>query len=577
MRVLLLQPPVEDFYTTAIRTYPFGLACLAAILEAGGHTVTILDTHETGHPRDIPVPKPLNYLKEFYRPGNRSPFKLFGHYRRFGPAPATIAARIAACRPDVVGISAMFTPYAGTALECAGLVREAAPEAAVVLGGAHVTVAPGDVLADPRVDWVVIGEGEQPLAELLRALDTGRPSPEEIPAIGGKTLGGRTWINEGLSLLPAGSDLPIPARHLLDPARYVIGGRRYTMIQTARGCPHRCSFCSVVRLSGTRIRRRTPAAVVAEMLECRRLWDIEIFDIEDDHFPPDEQIGREFLDRILAEPDLAGIELTAMNGIASRPLSPELLRTMKSAGFRSLNLALVSSHRSSRIATGRPDTPKHFLEMLDESGRLGLQPVSYLIIGLPGESPSETLETILTLLPHPGIIGPSVLYATPGTRLYDEEAPTVPSLLLRSTAAAIARPDYTTRQQLTLLAIVRFANYLKSLVPDSCSPTVAEIRETLCRRFFPDGPPTGPFCFESRGESAASLLTAACLASGCLMGLDRQSRRPLRFRIQPEQMEHALFREFIERADRVPIGPGWRPADDPVALPTGTTGHAGCP
>src|SRR5438874_8643598 len=81
MKILLIQPPVEDFYQTTLRTLPVGLLYLAAALRCAGIAVEILDCQASMHKHVLEPPPEFAYLKSYYQPGNVSPFKLFSHYR----------------------------------------------------------------------------------------------------------------------------------------------------------------------------------------------------------------------------------------------------------------------------------------------------------------------------------------------------------------------------------------------------------------------------------------------------------------------------------------------------------------
>ncbi|MCG6535945.1 MAG: cobalamin B12-binding domain-containing protein, partial [Syntrophales bacterium LBB04] len=76
MKIVLIQPPIRDFYETSIRTQPIGLAYLAASLRSNGHNVEILDCREKKR-TSIPIPPELSYLRDFYPFDDRSPFKLY--------------------------------------------------------------------------------------------------------------------------------------------------------------------------------------------------------------------------------------------------------------------------------------------------------------------------------------------------------------------------------------------------------------------------------------------------------------------------------------------------------------------
>ena len=110
MKILLIQPPIQDFYQTTIRTQPIRLAYLAASLKKHGHEVEILDC-QTEKKRSIPIPPELSYLKDFYPFNDRSPFKLYTGYYHFGMGWDEIKRKIEDSKPDVFGISSSFTPY----------------------------------------------------------------------------------------------------------------------------------------------------------------------------------------------------------------------------------------------------------------------------------------------------------------------------------------------------------------------------------------------------------------------------------------------------------------------------------
>src|SRR3989304_5141827 len=104
MKILLVQPPIRDFYRTSIRTQPLGLAYLGAALKSHGHEVEILDCQTKGK-RSIALPPELSYLRDFYPFDDRSPFKLYTGYYHFGMEWDGIRGTIENSRADVFGIS----------------------------------------------------------------------------------------------------------------------------------------------------------------------------------------------------------------------------------------------------------------------------------------------------------------------------------------------------------------------------------------------------------------------------------------------------------------------------------------
>ena len=128
MKVLLVQPPVQDFYDTDVRLQPIGLAYLKAAIRKHlpDIDVTIQDYHSGCGRQTVPIPKELRYLAEYYPVADKSPFSTFHQYYHFGKSFDQIESEIAALKPDVVGISCLFTPYYREALEVAARVKKRA-------------------------------------------------------------------------------------------------------------------------------------------------------------------------------------------------------------------------------------------------------------------------------------------------------------------------------------------------------------------------------------------------------------------------------------------------------------------
>jgi len=91
--VLLVQPPIRDFYLTAKRTIPYGLASIAAALVAQGFSVEILDALATSKSRPAALPAEMSDLEQFYGRPDLSPFALFNRFRHFGSSFETIGRK----------------------------------------------------------------------------------------------------------------------------------------------------------------------------------------------------------------------------------------------------------------------------------------------------------------------------------------------------------------------------------------------------------------------------------------------------------------------------------------------------
>ncbi len=464
MKILLIQPPVRDFYRTSIRTQPIGLAYIAAASKNHGHDVEILDC-QTETKKSISIPAELSYLKDFYPFNDRSPFKLYSGYYHFGMGWEEIGQRIRDSKADVFGISSSFTPYHGEVLEIARIIKEWDRRKIVVMGGAHVSCNPECFLRSPSVDYVILGEGEVRFPLLLEQIGKGRAeSIGKIDGIGCR-IDGKIRIHPLQNFIQDLDSLPQPARELLDLDRYRLRKKRSTMIITSRGCPHQCAYCSAHLVMGTSFRTRSPEAILKEMIVCQKQHGIEVFDIEDDNFTFVQKRAKQLMNLIIEKFGEGKIELSAMNGISFASLDEELLRLMKKAGFHTLNLSYVSTDPSTKERMNRPKPTTEFDRILEQVEQVGLHVIAYAILGLPGQTIEEMVDTLIYLMGKKVLIGPSIYYPTPGTPLFErckKEGILPPhTAQWRSSALPIETKEFDRVDLLTLFRLARVINFIK--------------------------------------------------------------------------------------------------------------------
>jgi radical SAM superfamily enzyme YgiQ (UPF0313 family) len=465
MKVILIQPPVQDFYDTDIRLQPLGLCMLKGAVRKHlpAVEVQVRDYHHGSGRRTLPLPQALSYLKDYYAHPDRSPFCTFHHYYHFGAPFHAIAESVAQASPDLVGVSALFTPYHREALTLAREIK-ARIRVPVIMGGPHVSALPETVLSRPEVDFVIRGEGERPLVEFLAALEHDRPL-RDVPNLGFKA-GGRVVLNPLAPNYPM-DDLPLADFEDLPAQRYLHEKAPICFVTTSRGCPHQCTFCSVHTTFGTGYRARDPEAVLRE-LETRYAEGYRVFDFEDDNLTFDRDRFTTLLDGIRETFAGKDVRFLAMNGLSYLSLDRALLREMRSAGFTDLNLSLVTCAASTLSRLRRPHRLGQFLEVIDAARELGFHVISYQILGLPMETLNQMVETMSLLTRLPVRIGASIFYLTPGSALSADFPPmTEPDLFrARSTAMAVESPAFTRDDLYTLFVTARIINFVKGLHMD---------------------------------------------------------------------------------------------------------------
>ena len=449
MRILLIQPPIEDFYTTPIRLYPLGLLYVAQALRHFGCQVDLLDCLTPLKKKQLPIPAAFRYMQTYLQ---REPLLYKGYYR-FGLSDDEILDRIQTLRPDAVGIAAQFSAYYHNVHQLTGLIKKRF-DLPVFIGGSHATVFAAEIgQRTPEIDAILVGPVENALPQQLENL---LPEQEQRqPALDWK--------------------IPMPAHDLAPSALYRMGRRPYVSLVASRGCPHRCEFCSVRRMFGGQIEYRSVACILHEMRWNYRHKGIRIFNFEDDNLSFDRRRFKTLLQAIAADSTLEGIELTAMNGFCFAHLDEELLHLMRQAGFRQLNLSLVTHNADLQQQYHRPNSRQPFTELIAAAQRHQFFMTVYVIIGLPDQTVAEAKATIDYLLSLGVLVGPSIFYIPPGSRLYERLV--LPEEIrddwnfYRSSVFAVETPHMTRDDLVDLFVYVRRLNLARRNVnhhPGGC-------------------------------------------------------------------------------------------------------------
>jgi anaerobic magnesium-protoporphyrin IX monomethyl ester cyclase len=433
MKVLLIQPRLEDFYTTPIRLYPLGLLYAAKVFEDLGWEVDILDCLSPLKKKRIPIPKNFEYLIPFMK----NPY-FFKNYYRFGISDEKIVSKIKASSPDLIGISSQFTAYYQSVEELARLIKKNF-RLPVFIGGNHATAFLQEIkLRTPEIDHVLAGPAEDSIPKFLREL-------------------GFNFAEE-----PVDWKRMMPGHHLLPGDVYRIGKKNCVSMIASRGCPYSCEFCSVRLMFGREINYRPAEQVIQEMRWNYGQKNARIFNFEDDNLSFDRQWFLQFLKEVSRDSVLKDIELTAMNGVCYPTLDDEILTEMRRAGFKQLNLSFVTQSLKLKRKYHRPHALRGFESLIRTAQKLGFFITVYVIIGLPGQSFEEIKTTVDYLLELGVLVGPSVFYFPPGSRLYErlELAPKIKNNwnLYRSSAFALETEHLSRAQLIDLFTYTRMKN-----------------------------------------------------------------------------------------------------------------------
>ncbi len=227
MKVLLFRPdPLNERFGLGpfFRVEPLGLGYIGQALRQAGHDPIIADL-------------------------------------RFG---RSISSWMRRTKPQIVGLSCMHSLEFDQVLEAAREIRRISPETFILVGG-HAAAAYPEPFKDPAVDAVCFDDGEEVVPALVNALEQGAPL-SSVPALFLRTEDG--FVSTGPLRERTSLDrIPLPARDLLSSFQnkyHCLLFKPVWAIETARGCPFRCNFCSVWQLYDRSFRERSIGAVVED-------------------------------------------------------------------------------------------------------------------------------------------------------------------------------------------------------------------------------------------------------------------------------------------------------------------------
>jgi len=464
MKVLLVQPPIHDFYLTQKRTIPYGLACIAASLESEGFTTEIFDALATHKSKPIPWPDSMKYLHEYYGRNDGSPFALFHQFRHFGYSFQHIGKVARESGAFLIGISSLFTAYSDQAIQTAITIKEWYPEAIIVFGGHHPTHFPRQVLMNSSIDYVIRGDGEYSLPALTKALIYTTPI-ENIPGVAFRRNDNDFFIRSP-TMMNDLNTAPLPQSSCIQNRFYRRKKQKSLVVVASRGCPMQCSYCALGNDQWP-YRKKTVSRIIEEISAGIEHANSAFIDFEDENISLNKKWFMHLLSEIGKSFQSKSLTLRAMNGLYPPSLDTEMIHAMKQAGFNALNLSVGTFAKQQLTQFKRPDVSKKMPEILYTAHRLNLSTTAYIIAGGLYQNPFYSIDDIIKLFQMKTVVGLSIFYPAPGSDDYqtivqNNLLPENPNLMRGS---AIPISHTTNRKQcITLLRLTRMINYLSHLI-----------------------------------------------------------------------------------------------------------------
>jgi tRNA A37 methylthiotransferase MiaB len=324
-------------------------------------------------------------------------------------AEAALASACQLFRPDVVGLSIRnidnseaesplgFVPEIERIVE---LIR-AQSTARIVLGGPGFSIFPAALMARLRADFGMVGEGER-LAELLDALATGAQA--DAKAIPGVFAGNHRLTPSAPWRGPYGRTLTSP-----DTVTHYLRWGGMLNVQTKRGCPYLCSYCTYPGIEGRRLRLFDPDKVAEE-------WGALAAAGAKFLFVTDSVFNSHVRHNLTVAEALRRHGHTLPWGAFFAPTRPprDYYRRLHEAGLTHVEFGTESFSPAMLKRYRKPFTVEHALAAHAEARAAGLHVAHYIMLGGPG----ETAETVAETLDHCDGIDDAALFFFCGVRIY---------------------------------------------------------------------------------------------------------------------------------------------------------------
>ena len=325
-----------------------------------------------------------------------------------GASEQALRGRIVEVAPDFVGISIRnvdnvdsFSSERAWSLPTNRRIVEVVREetnAPVILGGSGYSLLPGEILEYLGADYGIVGEGERALGDLISRLNEAEPSARIVSAqaqpLDGAAIPGAAWDGGMLDYYRPCS---------------VFG------IQTKRGCPFQCAYCTYPALEGAGLRCREPGAIADDVERLYASGGITRFFFTDSVFNDEEGHYLSVAEEILRR----GLPVTWSAFFCPRRIDRSTLAFLKRAGLESIEIGTDAASDQTLAGLAKPFGFDDVLALQDACRQVEIPAAHYIMFGGPEETETSLREGIANIehLRQCVVFGFSGIRLFPGTDL----------------------------------------------------------------------------------------------------------------------------------------------------------------
>jgi len=351
-----------------------------------------------------------------------------------------LLVRLSELAPNIVGVSCMSVEYKQTSHACFEITKNFSSEIITIMGGVYPSISKDVAFKDENIDYLVVGEGEERLPNLIRAINS-TSGYQKIDGImyreNGKVID-NPQNSVGIENLDT---LPYPDYSDFDMKKLMNWGEKYTqnfqfrqfpvgIIMTSRGCPYRCTYCAAGKdlnpiNDRKNVRGRSPEHVLGEIDYMRHNYGMrELIMVDDSLLIPSERaIG--FMKGMVKRREQGSDLIWKSNNLDIRHFTEDILDWMKASGCYQLSFSLESGSKNTLQRMKRGYSIKKGIQMMKAMRKRGFDEIcSNFIVGFPGDTWDDIRETFnfADQLRNDGLLDYclfSIATPLPGTELAD--------------------------------------------------------------------------------------------------------------------------------------------------------------